>query len=58
MAIGIEPRAPDGMGTRDIAEALHLSVKTIESYYAHIKTKLNLQNAREMLQFAIVPLAL
>jgi len=42
-----------GHGTRQIAEELHLSVKTVESYYAHIKEKLSLKNAREMVQHAI-----
>jgi len=37
-----------GLGTRDIAEQLHLSVKTVESYRARIKTKLNLSNAAEL----------
>ncbi|HTZ47030.1 MAG TPA: response regulator transcription factor [Verrucomicrobiae bacterium] len=43
----------EGHGTRQIAEELHLSVKTIESYQAHIKEKLALRNARELLQHAI-----
>ena len=30
----------EGQGTRQIADALHLSVKTVESYQAHIKEKL------------------
>ena len=42
-----------GYGTRQIAEKLHLSVKTIESYRAHIKEKLNLSDASELLQYAI-----
>jgi len=42
-----------GHGTRDIAEKLFLSVKTIETYRAHIKEKLNLASAGELLQFAI-----
>jgi len=42
-----------GHGTRQIAEALHLSVKTVESYQAHIKEKLSLHNARELVQHAI-----
>jgi DNA-binding NarL/FixJ family response regulator len=42
-----------GYGTRQIAEKLHLSVKTIESYRAHIKEKLNLSDAAELLQYAI-----
>lgn len=42
-----------GMPTRDIAERLHLSVKTIESYRARIKTKLGLENATELMQRAV-----
>ena len=30
----------EGHGTRQIADELHLSVKTVESYQAHIKEKL------------------
>jgi len=41
-----------GHGTRQIAEELHLSVKTVESHYAHIKEKLSLKNARELVQHA------
>ncbi len=43
----------EGRGTRQIAEALHISVKTVESYQAHIKEKLSLRNARELVQRAI-----
>jgi DNA-binding NarL/FixJ family response regulator len=43
----------EGHGTRQIAEQLHLSVKTVESYQAHIKGKLSLRNARELVQHAI-----
>jgi DNA-binding NarL/FixJ family response regulator len=42
-----------GHGTRQIAEELHLSVKTVESYQAHIKEKLLLKNGRELVQRAI-----
>jgi DNA-binding NarL/FixJ family response regulator len=42
-----------GCGTRDIAERLHLSVKTVESYRARIKTKLNLNSAAELMQHAV-----
>ena len=42
-----------GRGTRQIAEKLHLSIKTIETYRAHMKEKLNLENAAELLQYAI-----
>lgn len=42
-----------GEGTRDIAERLHLSVKTVESYRARIKNKLNLESATELMQHAV-----
>lgn len=42
-----------GKGTRQIAEQLHLSVKTIESHRAHIKEKLNLRTAAELVHRAI-----
>lgn len=42
-----------GHGTRSIAEKLYLSLKTIESHRAHIKDKLNLQNAAELVHHAI-----
>jgi DNA-binding NarL/FixJ family response regulator len=41
-----------GRGTREIADDLHVSVKTVESYQAHIKEKLALKNARELVQHA------
>jgi len=43
----------DGHSTRQIAEDLHLSVKTVETYQAHIKEKLSLKSARELVQHAI-----
>ena len=42
-----------GHSTRQIAEELRLSVKTVESYQAHIKEKLSLRSARELMQHAI-----
>jgi DNA-binding NarL/FixJ family response regulator len=42
-----------GCGTREVAELLHLSVKTIETYRANIKQKLHLQNATELMQRAV-----
>lgn len=42
-----------GLGTREIAERLHLSVKTVESYRARIKAKLNLGTATELVQHAV-----
>jgi DNA-binding NarL/FixJ family response regulator len=38
--------------TRDIAEELHLSIKTIEYYREQIKRKLNLRDAAELTQYA------
>lgn len=42
-----------GHTTRQIAEELHLSVKTVESYQAHLKEKLSLKNSRELVQYAV-----
>ncbi len=42
-----------GYGTRQIAEKLYLSAKTIETYRAHLKDKLDLANSTELLQYAI-----
>jgi DNA-binding NarL/FixJ family response regulator len=42
-----------GFGTRQISERLYLSIKTIETYRAHIKEKMNLADAAELLQYAI-----
>jgi DNA-binding NarL/FixJ family response regulator len=43
----------EGHSTRQIAEELHISVKTVESYQSHIKEKLSLRSARELVQHAI-----
>ena len=42
-----------GKGTRQIAEKLHLSVKTVEVHRVHIKTKLKLESATELIRFAV-----
>ena len=42
-----------GHTTRQIAQELNLSVKTVEAHQAHIKDKLSLKNARELLQHAL-----
>lgn len=42
-----------GYRTRQIAEVLHVSVKTVESYREHIKQKMELRDATELLQKAI-----
>lgn len=43
----------EGHSTRQISEKLHLSIKTIESYQAHLKEKLSLRNSRELVQYAV-----
>jgi DNA-binding NarL/FixJ family response regulator len=43
----------EGHGTRQISDELHLSVKTVETYQSHIKEKMGLRNARELVQYAI-----
>ena len=42
-----------GIGTRTIAERLHLSIKTIEVHRAHIKHKLHLKTATELVRHAV-----
>jgi DNA-binding NarL/FixJ family response regulator len=42
-----------GAATKQIAEELHLSIKTIETHCAHIKEKLRLKSQRELVQHAI-----
>jgi len=42
-----------GMGTREIAGKLHLSIKTIEVHRANIKGKLKLKSASELIRFAV-----
>ncbi len=41
-----------GLGSREIAEKLHLSIKTIESHREHIKAKLGLARATELVSYA------
>ena len=42
-----------GRTTRQIAEALHLSIKTVDSHRTHIKEKLAIQTATELVQRAV-----
>jgi DNA-binding NarL/FixJ family response regulator len=42
-----------GRGTREIAEHLHLSVKTIEVHRANIKEKLKIQTATDLVRYAV-----
>jgi DNA-binding NarL/FixJ family response regulator len=46
-------RIGQGEEVKAIAEALHLSPKTVETHRAHIKEKLHLKNAREVARFAV-----
>jgi DNA-binding NarL/FixJ family response regulator len=43
----------DGRGTRQIAEALGVSIKTVQAYCARIKEKLNLASASELVREAV-----
>jgi DNA-binding NarL/FixJ family response regulator len=42
-----------GRGTRQIAQELGLSVKTIETYRENLKRKLHLDSAAELMQYAV-----
>ncbi|MEX2600089.1 MAG: response regulator transcription factor, partial [Balneolaceae bacterium] len=42
-----------GESTNEIAQRLHVSVKTVESYRARIKEKLHLKNANDLLRKAV-----
>jgi DNA-binding NarL/FixJ family response regulator len=43
----------EGRTTRQIAEALHLSFKTVQAYYARIKLKIGVESGAQMLRDAI-----
>lgn len=42
-----------GLSTREIAEDLRISIKTVETYRAHIKKKLCLRNGTQLMQRAL-----
>jgi DNA-binding NarL/FixJ family response regulator len=42
----------NGRSTRKIAEELHLSIKTVETYREHLKHKLHLAGSTELVHFA------
>ena len=42
-----------GLGTREVAQQLGLSMKTIETYQARIKEKLGLSNGHELMRAAV-----
>ena len=41
-----------GLGTRQIADRLNISIRTVETYRARIKDKLQLKDGNELLQYA------
>ncbi len=43
----------NGLPTREIAGKLFLSIKTVETHRVHIKRKLNLTNATQLVQFCV-----
>lgn len=43
----------DGLGTRDIAEKLYISPKTVEAHCEHIKSKMGLKTKQDLLRKAI-----
>jgi hypothetical protein len=42
-----------GMSTRETAQSLNLSIKTIESHRQRIKRKLNLATGTQLVQYAV-----
>ena len=51
--LAVFERLGAGGGTAAIAEAMSLSIKTIETYRARIKCKLNIQTSSELVQHAV-----
>jgi DNA-binding NarL/FixJ family response regulator len=41
-----------GLASRDVAECLHISIKTVESHREHLKSKLGLSSASELVSYA------
>jgi len=42
-----------GLATREVAARLHMSVKTVETHRAHIKTKVDLTSATQLVRFCV-----
>ena len=42
-----------GRSSREIGAQLHIGIKTVDSYKTRLKEKLDLQNARELLQYSV-----
>jgi DNA-binding NarL/FixJ family response regulator len=51
--IEVFQRIGRGLGTAAIAKELGVSIKTIETYRANIKTKLELRDAAELIRYAV-----
>ncbi|MBI9102782.1 MAG: response regulator transcription factor [Spirochaetales bacterium] len=43
----------EGMKNQAIAAKLHISIKTVETYKSHLKSKLNLKDSAELMQRAV-----
>jgi DNA-binding CsgD family transcriptional regulator len=43
----------EGRSTGEIAEMMHLSVRTISTYRERVKEKLRLKNASELVRYAL-----
>jgi DNA-binding NarL/FixJ family response regulator len=43
----------EGHTTKEIADLLYISIKTVETHKAHLKEKLNIRNMAELMQYAI-----
>jgi DNA-binding NarL/FixJ family response regulator len=43
----------EGLSTREVAERLNLSTKTIHTYREHLKKKLGLKSASELIRYAV-----
>jgi DNA-binding NarL/FixJ family response regulator len=46
-------RMGEGQSTRQVAQELQLSIKTVETHQARLKEKLSLRSSRELVQYAI-----
>lgn len=43
----------EGFSTRQIADKLHLSIKTIDTYREHLKQKLSLESGADLVRYAV-----
>ncbi|MDK2857886.1 MAG: hypothetical protein PWQ29_770 [Verrucomicrobiota bacterium] len=51
--LAVFERIGGGQSTAEIAEVMSLSIKTVETYRARIKNKLNISNSSELVQLAV-----